>query len=261
MAFSDRPSPGGLPNAAPEHPAHPGKHLKRHHSAWVLVVPAVAVLVALVALSVFLTRQSTQPSASPAAAHGGGDPAGSGGSQAGQGGADQVVAVRRAELACRQVWQAQAATLRAADRSLAQWQTHVQAMNALVAGRISFAQASQFWARTRVGAMQRVRDFERSYRALRRDRSPCSVHGTGSATPAAPLEACANAVRLRDRTLAVAHRAIRTWRGHIREMEMLRNGQLSPATATQMWIAMWHRGQHQLDNYHSVASRPAAQQC
>lgn len=208
----------------------------------------VAVLAVLAGLGAFLYRQSSQPLVPPnqAAAH-----------------AAPAAATKKAIVACRQAWNAQGPALQAADRSLAQWQTHVQAMNALVAGRISLAQASRFWARTRIGAKHRAHLFERDYAALRREppacAQPAAVPATGAT--AATLTACARGVRIRNQTLAAAQTAIGTWRGHIRAMEMLRTGQMSPSAATQMWIKMWHRGQRQLDDYHSQASQAAAQHC
>lgn len=248
MAFSDRPSSSGPSEPAQNPPPHPGRHARTHHSIWVLVVPAVAVLAVLAGLGVFLSRQSSQPLAPPtqAAAHAG-----------------TTAATTKAIAACRQAWNAQGPALQAADRSLAQWQIHVQAMNALVAGRISLAQASRFWARTRIGAKHRADVFERVYGPLRRDPPACTLPGTTPATgaTAATLAACAQGVRVRNQTLAAAQTAIDTWRGHIHAMEMLRTGQVSPSAATRMWIKMWHRGQRQLDDYHSQASEAAAQHC
>jgi hypothetical protein len=136
-------------------------------------------------------------------------------------------------------------------------------MNALVAGKITYAQAIRFWARTRVGAKHRVRVFERAYRALRQSSptcaSPSGVPVTGSA--AATLGACVRGARARDETLGSAKTAIATWRGHILAMEMLRNGQLSPSKAERMWIRSWHLGQRQLNDYRSLASQASAQHC
>lgn len=211
------------------------------------------------AVSVYLARQPgptapKSPSAVPAAAQ-------SNAQQAAQPNAGQQVGA--AIAACRTNWGEQSSALDAADRSLAQWQTHVQAMNALVAGKITYPQAVRFWARTRIGAMHRVRVFHRAYRSLRQSHPVCATPSGAPVTgrDAATLSACVRGVRARDETLASAKTAIKTWRGHITEMEMLRNGQMSPSTATRMWIRSWHRGQRQLDDYRSLASRASAQHC
>lgn len=254
MAFSDRPSSSGAPEPAQNPPPHPGRHARTHHSIWVLVAPVVAVLAVLAGLGVFLARQASQPLAPPTQTAAQATPAAH---------ASAAAATKKAIASCRQAWNAQGPALQAADRSLAQWQTHVQAMNALVAGRISLAQASKFWARTRIGAKRRAHLFERVYDPLRRDPPACTLPAATPATgsTAATLTACAQGVRIRNQTLTAAQTAIRTWRGHIQAMEMLRTGQLSPSTATRMWIKMWHRGQRQLDDYHSKASQAAAQHC
>jgi hypothetical protein len=226
---------------------------------------ALVAVAAVAAVSVFLASRTSAPQRAterPAAAH---SQAQQSPQQAAQQTGQQTAQqqVDAAIAACRADWNAQTPALDAADRSLAQWQTHVAAMNALVAGKISYAQATQFWARTRVGAMHRVRVFHRADRALRQSDPTCATPNgipvTGSA--AATLNACVRGVDARDETLASASTAIATWRGHINEMEMLRNGQLSPSMATKMWIRSWHRGQRQLDDYRSLVSRASAQHC
>jgi hypothetical protein len=56
--------------------------------------------------------------------------------------------------------------------------------------------------------------------------------------------------------LHAARTAIGTWRRHVRAMEMLRMGHMSPATASRMWLAMWQRGQDEIETYR-VAARAA----
>jgi hypothetical protein len=41
---------------------------------------------------------------------------------------------------------------------------------------------------------------------------------------------------------------------HVRDMEMLRDGQLSPAEATRMWLASWQSGMRQLKAYRAAES-------
>jgi hypothetical protein len=56
--------------------------------------------------------------------------------------------------------------------------------------------------------------------------------------------------------LRAARAAIGTWRQHVHAMNMLRIGKLAPSKATQMWVAMWPRGQHEINMYR-VAARVA----
>jgi len=153
---------------------------------------------------------------------------------------------------CTAVRERQAAPLSAAARSLAQWKVHVGAMNQLVAGRITLAQATAFWSRTRVGADRRAQEF-RTADATTKPATACRrLSGTGPA-----VAACARDVVRRAATLRAARTAIDTWQRHIRDMEMLRMGRMSPARATQMWLMNWRRGVRQLDAYDAAVRRSA----
>jgi hypothetical protein len=154
---------------------------------------------------------------------------------------------------CRAVDRAQRAPMSAARPALDQWEVHVGAMNKLVVGAISLDQANAFWNQTRVGAARHVHAFLVADRAYRRGTAgPClrpqRVHAAST-----PLHACAAAVAARDRVIRAAETAASTWNGHVKDMEMLRMGDLSPAKATQMWLASWRTGQRQLTKYdHAV---------
>jgi hypothetical protein len=125
-------------------------------------------------------------------------------------------------------------------------------MNQLVAGKISLAQATAFWARTRVGAADRVAAF-RSADAGYLAGSPRCETGRLPASAVSPaLASCARSVNGRENVLARARTAIDTWHKHIEAMEMLRMGQTSPAQATRMWLKMWRMGSRQIDGYHAA---------
>lgn len=220
-----------------------------------MVAAVVAVVVVLSGLGVLLANQTNKPwpptGRVPAAAH-------SAGRSAGQSAANDAPTAAQALAACRSVWAAQDHALQAARRSMRQWQVHVGAMNQLVSGQITLAQASTFWARTRVGAMHRVKVFERADRARRSVPQQCTVP-SGATMPT--VSACLRGVQVRDQILQAAERAIATWKGHIADMEMLRTGKMSPTTASQMWIKSWHRGQHQIDDYQTLREQGRAQHC
>jgi hypothetical protein len=142
--------------------------------------------------------------------------------------------------------------LEAARPALRQWQVHVDAMNQLVVGEITLQQATEFWNRTRVGAQRRVEDFDDSWAALRRQGVDCPTPSLmAPATPA--LRPCAEHVEAQVRVLQAARTSINTWREHVRHMDMLRLGMLSPEKATEMWLSMWRQGVRDLKTYHRAA--------
>jgi hypothetical protein len=144
------------------------------------------------------------------------------------------------------------APLEAARPALDQWKVHVGAMNQLVVGEITLRQATAFWNRTRVGAQRRVEAFDAAWAALRRDGVDCpSPRLMAPAMPA--LRPCARQVEAEIRVLEAARTSIRTWAEHVRHMDMLRMGTMSPEDATAMWLSMWQQGVRDLDAYRLAA--------
>ena len=141
------------------------------------------------------------------------------------------------------------APLRRAASSVAQWQIHVGAMNKLVSGAITLRQATAFWSRTRVDALQRVAQFERAWTRLQRQGVNCPAPEGLPSQSVKKLRSCAQQVHADMQVLRAARTAIGTWRSHVHAMNMLRMGMLSPSRATQMWLAMWHRGQNEINSY------------
>ena len=146
-----------------------------------------------------------------------------------------------------------------------QWRVHVGAMNELVAGKISLAQASAFWNQTRKGAMHRITRFERAI-GLYEDAAPeCATDtlqtadGTSSSETAA--QDCVLAAAAGDRVLAAAKTAIATWQHHVHDMEMLRTGQMTAAQATQMWQTSWQAGRDQLVKYNQASMQALYLRC
>src|SRR5689334_10435241 len=76
---------------------------------------------------------------------------------------------------CRLANLRQQAPLSAAAVSLAQFDKHIDAMNLLVAGKISLAVAKTFWDETRVGATQNVAAFHRTDKEYLASRARCST--------------------------------------------------------------------------------------
>jgi hypothetical protein len=143
--------------------------------------------------------------------------------------------------------------LRRAASSIQQWEVHVGAMNQLVTGAITLQQASAFWNRTRVGARHRVERFERAWGRLQRRGVDCPAPGMLPSGSPQRLRSCSREVSADMRVLHAAAIAIHTWRRHVGAMNMLRMGKMSPSTATSQWLAMWHRGQHEIETYRAAA--------
>jgi hypothetical protein len=209
------------------------------------VVIVVALVVALAA--VVFGGDGDGGDARPAAASGSTspDPGGDGESASGQ--------PAPAADACRQRYAAQRAPLRAAGASLAQWRIHVSAMNDLVAGRITLDQAAAFWDTTRVGAQRRLTRFAAAAATLE-GLPRCHQRDT-------EVAGCADVVHARSRQLATADRTLATWQEHVRHMEMLRHGHLSPARATRMWLASWEEGVREIDAYDAAKAEAVDGDC
>jgi hypothetical protein len=159
---------------------------------------------------------------------------------------------------CREVFAAQTKVLRTVPDPLSRWQVHIGAMNKLVTGVITLKQATQFWNQTRVGAAQGLARYQSAFDAFARRTVRCPR--TGDETLTTDARQCAEAVAARARELATAGRALATWRVHVRHMEMLRTGEMTPAQATQLWLRSWHAGVKQLAAYRAAA-RQASGTC
>jgi hypothetical protein len=161
---------------------------------------------------------------------------------------------------CLAVYDAQQQPLQDAAASMDQWQVHVGAMNKLVVGAISLAQATQFWNQTRVGAMAHLDAFSRSDGQFQQRTLRCAPAGQ-QASGDKQLAACQRSVAARSRVLHLAHKALATWRMHVMHMEMLREGKMSPARATQLWLQSWRAGQAEIDEYRTALGAAQGTHC
>lgn len=158
------------------------------------------------------------------------------------------------------------APLSAAAVSLAQFDKHIDAMNLLVAGKISLSVATTFWDETRVKAAENAAAFRRADKVLRASDATCPEPDPVLAN-AAPygqvvtLKSCVSAIAARDVALARARTAIATWEHHVHDMEMLRMGHLTPAQATAAWQKNWRTGEKQLRVYEKAAAKAATIRC
>jgi hypothetical protein len=158
--------------------------------------------------------------------------------------------VERCATASARMESAVAAAVPAMD----QWQVHVGAMNKLVVGEITLQQATEFWERTRVGAVRRLDSFAAADAVVRRGGVDCPVPGRIGRTASDEYRACARRVDAHARVLARARVATRTWRHHVRDMDMLRMGHLSPEDATRAWLRNWQQGVRQIEAYQGAVA-------
>lgn len=160
----------------------------------------------------------------------------------------------------------QQAPLSAADVSLAQFDKHIDAMNLLVAGKISLSVATTFWDETRVKAMENAAAFRRADKELKASASGCPAPDPVVAN-AAPygevvaIKSCASAIKARGTALARARTAVTTWEHHVHDMEMLRMGHITPAQATAAWQKDWKTGERQLRAYDKAAAQAGKIPC
>jgi hypothetical protein len=165
---------------------------------------------------------------------------------------------------CERLASGQVRVALAADTSLDQWRLHIQAMNQLVAGRISLDQANRYWERTRVGARRNAEAFMRQHHALHDRDLGCGEPGTASSMSARMqfrVEQCQRTIEAFDDLLHSAETAAMTWMHHIDDMDALRAGTISPAQATAMWRMKWHTGARELQAYAHDARAASHQHC
>jgi hypothetical protein len=156
---------------------------------------------------------------------------------------------------CRQVDAGLRDALHAAAPALGQWEVHVGAMNKLVAGAITLRQANAFWNNTRVEARRNLTAFRAAYRRALHPGAECRrpMAPMPGMSQAPRLRSCARRVQADRQVLRAADTAITTWGHHVVDMNMLRMGTMTPATANQMWLASWQEGVRQIRAYHQVA--------
>jgi Mrp family chromosome partitioning ATPase len=164
---------------------------------------------------------------------------------------------------CQSHWDAQMAPLDAAKGSMTQWLLHIGAMNQLVAGEITMSQASAYWAKTRVGAAQKVERFfdaDSSY-ADGEYACPAPAPTWRDDPDAATLSACRRGLAQREEAIQAARVAIETWHHHVMDMNMLRAGTMSPNRAVQLWNKYWRQGAAEAHDYHVQARQALQQHC
>jgi hypothetical protein len=170
-------------------------------------------------------------------------------------------AINAAMAGCRTNWDAQATPLEAAGASLQQWQVHIDAMNQLVAGKITLDQANVFWEQTRVQAAEKVERFLSADGAYTDGHYRCRTPGRAENADQATLSACQHSIAQRDNALQAARVAIGTWHHHVMDMNMLRAGKMSPSRAVQLWLKSWKQGVDELKEYRTQLNQTNNERC
>ncbi len=165
---------------------------------------------------------------------------------------------------CRSWWTRQVTVGLAADASLDQWRLHIDAMNQLVAGEITVAQATDYWNGTRVGAHRLADTFRSLDLDLQGSTERCPAAGdAGEAASGSydPLHACASAARAFENSLEAARIGMTTWEHHIHDMDLFRAGDITPEEATTMWLQSWQAGASELATYDRRAASALKSEC
>jgi hypothetical protein len=163
--------------------------------------------------------------------------------------------------ACREVYAAQQQPLADAGAAMDQWEVHVGAMNKLVVGAITLAEATEFWDQTRVGAMGHLQAFATSEGEYQQRTTRCPPPVRHKQQSDDLLDACRQGVAARHQVLRLGRVALDTWRHHVMHMEMLRDGKMAPARASELWLRSWRDGQRQIDAYRTALGAARGARC
>jgi hypothetical protein len=157
-------------------------------------------------------------------------------------------AVTRALNDCRTVQRHLSPNLVAVDSAIEQWRIHIDAMTDLVAGRITLDEASAFWEATRVQGKHTLASWVTTDAGYRAARTECAPPAEGSSQNDA-LRACQAVQQGGEAVLAAARTTLPTWGRHIRHMDALRKGDLTPARALHLWHGMYESGRDGVRQY------------
>lgn len=157
---------------------------------------------------------------------------------------------------CKDLWAHELRVALAAERTLQEWRLHIETMDQLVAGKITQAQADSLWDASRRGDLRRISQFRRLDTRLQATPTSCDA-----ATAAEVDSACEAAAHAVEQTIDAARTAVQTWRVHIRDMRMLRAGEISSAEAMHRWTRLWQTGQVQTVRYDHRAAIALGQHC
>jgi hypothetical protein len=161
-------------------------------------------------------------------------------------------AVARATDVCRSARELFTEDAVAMNGAIQQWRIHIDAMTQLTSGKIDLAQAVAFWDSTRIEGKRTLALFHRvdgRYRAAHaKCEAPTAANESASGSTA-DLQACQKRQTATDAVLRDARDTLADWKMHIKDMDALRAGKLSPKHAIHMWHQMYRRGKVELARY------------
>jgi hypothetical protein len=163
---------------------------------------------------------------------------------------------------CKVAWKLQTAATAAAWTSLSQWNTHLDIMNRLQAGKLTLAKAKELWAPTTAKAPENVAAFRVADRALTSAKVACKAPAdTVSGDQAAALRQCAGAWDTLNAALKQARIAITIWETHLKDQSHFKAGQVSSAAAEAAWRVLWKKGVATMPAYLAAQKRVEVARC
>lgn len=169
--------------------------------------------------------------------------------------------VAQAVASCRAKWTLQSAARADADRSLSQWDRHLDIMNDLQAGKLTLAQAKAAWPATTEKAPENIVAFRNADKALAASRDTCTVDASATGAAADAVRGCAASMRTVDGVLARARIAIAPWETHLKDQSHFKAGGMTPVAAEAAWRVLWKKGLATLPGYQAVAAKGQSASC
>ena len=169
--------------------------------------------------------------------------------------------VARAVASCRAKWGLQSAARADANRSLSQWDRHLDIMNNLQAGKLTLAQAKAAWPATTEKAAENVAAFRAADRALAASKDTCAVDASATGSAADAVRGCAASMKTVDGMLTQARVAIAPWETHLKDQSHFKAGGMTPAAAEAAWRVLWKKGLATLPGYQAVAAKGQSASC
>ena len=160
---------------------------------------------------------------------------------------------------CEEVFAAQTPLLDTLAAPLSQWRKQISRTNKLVTGVITLEEGLSVWDQTRVEVIDALARY-RSARAVFDERTArCPAPDEG--TPKSFEVQCSQGTAARDAQIGAADTALASWRQHVEDLELLREGQITFEEMSQRWLTTWREDVKELKTYSSAARAAEGQVC
>lgn len=137
----------------------------------------------------------------------------------------------------------------ATSAAMQQWRLHIDAMNQLVAGKITLDQATAFWDSTRVEGQRTMTAWEQVDQAYRERPPTCAPVPDVQSQRNEDVSDCARRSEAAATAFARARATLTHWRTHIEHMEMLRHGMMDASRAAELWKKMYRQAGPDISQY------------